>query len=218
MPLLARRAGVAGDGLPKGARRAAGRSRREQAALGHDGSHQGEAAPAHRGEDREAVHDPAEGPPAARRNAAANRNGLLFRDSTLTDGNEKADISTLEKTGHLYFGPTPAGTGRTGRCEKGSDARPGSMRLVDTELLRGTGRKPANPRAMEPAQEALSARPGTPGPRASQAPVRASRRNESPRTARDRSPGGSACCRSGRRAAPVRRARRRRRRAGRSAG
>jgi hypothetical protein len=54
----------------------------------------------------EAVHDPAEGPPAARRSAAADPSEFLRRDRTVTDGTGKADISILEKTGHLYFGPT----------------------------------------------------------------------------------------------------------------
>ncbi len=107
--LLARRARAAGDGFPQGARRAAGRSRREQAALGDDGLHQAATARAHRSEGCEAVHDPAEGAPAARRNAAADHSGLPRRGRTVTDGTGKPDISTWEKTGHLYFGPTPAG-------------------------------------------------------------------------------------------------------------
>jgi hypothetical protein len=37
---------------------------------------------------------------------AADRYGLLLRNSTLTDESGKPDTSTLEKTGHLYFGPT----------------------------------------------------------------------------------------------------------------
>jgi len=76
---------VAGHGLPEGAPRAAGRSRRERAALGCARLHQGAAARAHRSEGREAVHDPAGRPSAARRNAAARRNGLLRRDPAVTD-------------------------------------------------------------------------------------------------------------------------------------
>ena len=95
---LARRARATGNGLPERARRAGGRSRREQAARRDDGVHQGETA--------RAVHDPAQGAPVARRNAAPDRNGRLPSASTLTDGKRKADISTLEKTGHLYFAPT----------------------------------------------------------------------------------------------------------------
>jgi transposase len=128
--LLARRARAAGDGLPEGARRA-GRSRREQAARGDDGTHQGTSARAHRSESREAVDDPAQGPPAARRNAAADHSGALRRDAALTDGRGKADISTLEKTGHLYFGPTRGDLGSQDRrrprhrctAPSGSDGR-----------------------------------------------------------------------------------------------
>ena len=42
--------------------------------------------------------------------AEADRNGLLRRGPTVTVEKEKADISTLEKTGHLYFAPTRAKT------------------------------------------------------------------------------------------------------------
>ena len=71
--------------FPQGARRAAGRRRREQAALGYDGLHQGATARAHRSESGEAVHHPAEGAPAAGRNAAADPSGPLHRDRTVTD-------------------------------------------------------------------------------------------------------------------------------------
>jgi len=83
--ILARRARVAGDRVPKGSQRSTGRSRWEQAPLGHDGFHQGKAAPAHRRQDREAVYHPTRGPLATRGNTAADRNEGIPRDSTLTD-------------------------------------------------------------------------------------------------------------------------------------
>ena len=77
------------------------------------------AARAHRSEDREAVNDPAERPSAARRSAPADRRLLRrwARDSRRDpagcrgpglgakkmESERKPDISTLEKTGHLYF-------------------------------------------------------------------------------------------------------------------
>ena len=45
-------------------------------------------------------------PSAAYRNTAADFNGFLSGGMTVTNQKGKADISTLEKTGHLYFAPT----------------------------------------------------------------------------------------------------------------
>ena len=59
-------------------------------------AHRGATAPAHRSEGGEAVHDPANGPPPARRNAAANPSELPCRGRTVTD--------RTGEPGHFYLG------------------------------------------------------------------------------------------------------------------
>jgi len=62
----------------------------------------------------------------------------------VTDRTGKPDISTLEKTGHLYFGPTPAGEDRLPRATPVPRRRPRDLLTVADMIVNvqtGTGNR-----------------------------------------------------------------------------
>ena len=77
--------------------RACGREKslRTNVSRSHDGLHQGEAAPACRRRDREAVHNPEGRPSATRRNTSANRTERIAGDSTLNHRKGKSGTFLL---------------------------------------------------------------------------------------------------------------------------